>query len=186
MTSPPLSPQHDIPTTIPTTARAPDVVRWAAVLAGVVIGLGFFALLNSFWFAIEYSAGDGWVSANLAWLLGGSAAVSLLVAGLIAGVLAGVRGTLAGLANGAAAWGLLFLVSLTTFLPGAVNLTSKLRSGVREGASTFGGYPGAGGGFTVASTLWTGFWSLLVGLILALIGGVLGGRIRRSGSPHLS
>ncbi len=168
-------PQHDI---YVTTARAPDVVRWAAVIAGVVIGLGFFALLNSLWWAIEYSAGTGWVSNNLPWLLGGSAAVSLLLAGLIAGVLAGVRGTLAGLANGAAAWGLLFLVSLTTFLPEAVNLTSKLRAGVREGATTFGGYPGAGGGFTVASTLWTGFWSLLVGLVMAVIGGILGGRLR--------
>ncbi|MDQ2884119.1 MAG: hypothetical protein M3Y48_23970 [Actinomycetota bacterium] len=169
-------PQHDIHAT---TARAPDVVRWAAVIAGVVIGLGFFALLNSLWWAMEYSASYSWVSDNLPWLLGGSAAVSLLLAGLIAGVLAGVRGTLAGLANGATAWGLLFLVSLTTFLPGAVNLTSKLDAGVRQGATTFGGYPGAGGGFTVASTLWTGFWSLLVGLVLAVIGGVLGGRMRR-------
>ncbi len=114
-------PQRDIHAT---AARAPDVVRWAAVIAGV-------------------------------------------------------RGTLAGLANGSTAWGLLFLVSLTTFLPGAVNLTSKLDAGVRQGATTFGGYPGAGGGFTVASTLWTGFWSLLVGLVLAVIGGVLRGRMRR-------
>ncbi|MGQ0718973.1 MAG: hypothetical protein ACT4NP_16990 [Pseudonocardiales bacterium] len=103
----------------------------------------------------------------------------MLLAGLIAGVLAGVRGTLAGLANGATAWGLLFLVSLTTIIPGAVNLTSKLDTGVRQGARTFGGYPGAGGGFTVASTLWTGFWSLLVGLVLAVIGGIIGGRMRR-------
>jgi len=44
------------------TARAPDVVRWTAVIAGVVIGLGVFALLNSFWWAIEYSAGNSWVS----------------------------------------------------------------------------------------------------------------------------
>ncbi len=29
------------------TTRAPDVVRWAAVIAGVVIGLGLFALLNA-------------------------------------------------------------------------------------------------------------------------------------------
>jgi len=108
-------PQHGIHAT---TARAPDVVRWAAVIAGVVIGLGFFALLNSLWWTLEYSASHSWVSDNLPWLLGGSAAVSLLLAGLIAGVLAGVRGTLAGLANGATAWDLLFLVSLTTFLPG--------------------------------------------------------------------
>jgi tetrahydromethanopterin S-methyltransferase subunit B len=160
-------------------ARVPDVVRWAAVIAGVVIGLGIFAMLNALWWAIEYSAGDGWVSRNLAWLLGGSAAVSLLLAGLIAGAIAGVRGTLAGLVNGATAWGLLFLVSLTAIIPGGLNLTSKLRSGVEQGATTLGGYPGAGARFTVAWTLWTTFWSLLVGLVLAVVGGMLGARLRR-------
>jgi tetrahydromethanopterin S-methyltransferase subunit B len=169
-------PQQDNPTV---TTHAPDVVRWAAVIAGVVIGLGIFAMLNALWWALEYSASDGWVSDNLAWLLGGSAAVSLLLAGLIAGAIAEVRGAWAGLLNGATAWGLLFLLSLTAIIPGAMNLTSKLRSGVEQGATTFGGYPGAGGNFTVASTLWTTFWSLLVGLVLAMIGGILGGRLRR-------
>ena len=176
MASTEIRPQQD-PHTV--TARAPDVVRWTAVIAGVVIGLGVFALLNALWWAIEYSAGNGWVSNNLAWLLGGSAAFSLLLAGLIAGAIAGVRGALAGLINGATAWGLLFLLSLTEIIPGGVNLTSKLRAGVEQGATTLGWYPGAGGRFTVASTLWTTFWSLLVGLVLAVIGGIVGGRLRR-------
>jgi hypothetical protein len=103
----------------------------------------------------------------------------LLLAGLIAGAIAGVRGALAGLINGATAWGLLFLLSLTEIIPGGVNLTSKLRAGVEQGATTLGWYPGAGGRFTVASTLWTTFWSLLVGLVLAVIGGIVGGRLRR-------
>jgi hypothetical protein len=94
------------------TARAPDVVRWAAVIAGVMIGLGFFAMLNALWWAIRYSSGNSWVTDNLAWLLGGSAAVSLLLAGLIAGAISGVRGTLAGAVNGATAWGLLFFAVL--------------------------------------------------------------------------
>jgi hypothetical protein len=173
-----IQPRKDIHTV---SARAPDVVRWAAVIAGVVIGLGFFALLNTLWWAIRYSTAANWVSDNLAWLLGGSAAVSLLLAGLIAGAIAGVRGTLAGLVNGATAWGLLFLLSVTTIIPGAVNLTSRLNAGVEQGATAFGGYPGAGGEFTftVAWTMWTSFWSLLVGLVLAAIGGIIGGRLRR-------
>lgn len=77
------------------------------------------------------------------------------------------------------AWGLLFLVSLTSIIPSGMNLTSKLRSGVEQGATTFGGYPGADARFTVAWTLWTTFWSLLVGLVLAVVGGILGGRLRR-------
>ena len=172
MASTEIRPQQD---THVVAARAPDVVRWTAVIAGVVIGLGVFALLNALWWAIEYSAGNGWVSHNLAWLLGGSAAFSLLLAGLIAGV----RGALAGLINGATAWGLLFLLSLTEIIPGGVNLTSKLRVGVEQGATTVGWYPGVGGRFTVTSTLWTPFWSLLVGLVLAVIGGIVGGRLRR-------
>jgi hypothetical protein len=149
------------------------------VIAGVVIGLAFFAMLNALWWAIRYSSGNSWASDNLAWLLGGSAAVSLLLAGLIAGAISGTRGMLAGLINGATAWGLLFLLSLTTVIPGAVNLTSKLHSGVEQGATTFGGFPGAGGEFTIAWTLWTTFWSLLVGLVLAVIGGIVGSSLRR-------
>ena len=165
------------------TTQAPDVVRWAAVVAGVVIGLGIFAMLNALWWAIRYSSGNRWVTENLAWLLGGSAAVSLLLAGMIAGAISGVRGTLAGVINGATAWGLLFVLSLMTVIPGAVNLTSKLRAGVEQGATTLGGFPGAGGNFTVAWTLWTTFWALLVGLVLAIIGGILGARLRRPVLP---
>ena len=45
---------------------------------------------------------------------------------------------MAGLINGATAWGLLFLLSLTEIIPGGVNLTSKLRAGVEQGATTLG------------------------------------------------
>jgi len=163
-----------------TLTRAPDLVRWGPVVAGVVIGLGFFALLNALWLAIAYSTGDGWVSGNLAWFVGISAAVSLLLAGLIAGALAGVRGMMAGLANGVTAWSLLFILSLTAIIPGALNLTSLLGTGLQQGTTPVGGTLGAaGGGFTVQSALWTSFWSLLVGLMLAAAGGILGGKMRR-------
>ena len=163
-----------------TLTRAPDLVRWGPVVAGVVIGLGFFALLNALWLALAYSADNGWVSGNLAWFVGISAAVSLLLAGLIAGALAGVRGMMAGLANGLTAWSLLFILSLTTIIPGALNLTTLLGTGLQQGTTSVGGSQGApGGGFTVESALWTSFWSLLVGLVLAAGGGILGGRMRR-------
>lgn len=160
--------------------RAPDLVRWGPVIAGVAIGLGFFALVNTLWLAIAYSAGDGWVSGNLAWFVGVSAAVSLLLAGLIAGLLAGVRGMLAGMANGVTAWAVVFILSLTTVIPGAMSLTGVLGGGLAQGTATVGGgLSTVGGGFTVESALWTMFWSLLAGLALAAIGGVLGGRMRR-------
>ncbi len=160
-------------TAVPT--RAPDLVRWGPVVASVAIALGIFALLNSLWLAIAYGAEDDWVSGNLAWFVGGPAAFALLLAGLIAGVLAGVRGAGAGLANGTTAWGLVFVLSVTAVIPGAVNLTARLGAGVGPG----GALGAAGGGFTAESALWTSFWSLLVGLVLAAIGGIVGGTRRR-------
>jgi hypothetical protein len=152
-----------------TLTRTPDLVRWGPVIAGVIIGLGFFALLNTLWLAIAYSAGTGWVSDNLAWFVGITAAASLLLAGLVAGMMAGVRGALAGLVNGISAWALLLVLSVTALLPGAVNLTTMLSGGAQQG----------GAPFTPQAVLWTGFWSMLVGLVLAAVGGLLGGRMRR-------
>ncbi len=161
----------------PTPARAPDLVRWGPVVAGAAIGLGVLALLNTLWLAVATGSGDGWVAGNLAWFLGGSAAIALLLAGVLAGALAGVRRALAGLANGITTWGLLFVLSLTASIPGAVNLASGLGTGLADGNATAGG---ALRGFTVESALWTSFWSLLVGLVLAAVGGLLGARLGRS------
>lgn len=158
--------------------RVPDMVRWGPVIAAVVIGLGFFALVTTMWLAIAYSAGtDGWVSRNITWFAGATAAASLLLAGVIAGALAGVRGTAAGLANGVTAWALLFILSLTAIIPGALNLIGALGAGIQEGNTSMPGT--AGGGAIFESALWTGFWALLVGLVLAAVGGVLGGKLRR-------
>jgi hypothetical protein len=48
-----------------TPGRITDLVRWGPVVAGVVIALGFFALMNSLWLALAYSfdGGGGWVTA---------------------------------------------------------------------------------------------------------------------------
>jgi hypothetical protein len=162
--------------------RITDLVRWGPVVAGVLIALGVFALLNTLWLALAYSfdGGGGWISGNLGWFIGATAAGALMLAGLLAGLFAGPRGAGAGVVNGLTAWGLLFILSLTALVPGAVNLTNQLGAGLQEGQSTVGGPFGtAGGGFTVESALWTSFWSLLAGLVLAAAGGLLGGKMRR-------
>ena len=100
-----------------------------------MIGLGVFALLNALWLAIASGPGGDWVAGHLAWFLGASAMASLLLAGVIAGGLAGIPGALAGMANGITAWGLLFVLSLTAFIPGTVDLTSRIGSGVADGPS---------------------------------------------------
>jgi hypothetical protein len=131
------------------------------------------------WLGFAYGAEGGWVSTNIAWFLGVTAAVSLFVAGWIAGALAGVRGMLAGLMNGIAAWALLFVLWVAVVLPGAAILTAALEPGMPQGADGVGAVAGTGGRFTAESAMWTGFWSLLVGLVLAAVGGILGGRMRR-------
>ena len=163
-----------------TGAPAIDLVRWGPVVAGAIIGVGVFALFNSLWLAFAYNNDNGWVSGNLSWFIGATAAAALLLAGLIAGFLAGVRGTAAGLVNGVTAWGLLFFLSLAAAIPGALNLTTRLGAGLQEGSSDSGGVLGtAGDGFAVESALWVSFWSLLIGLALAAVGGVIGGALRR-------
>jgi hypothetical protein len=150
-----------------TLTRTPDLVRWGPVIAGVIIGAGFFALLNTLWFAI--AASTGWGGA-LAWLVGVTTAAALFISGWIAGALAGVRGVLAGLVNGITAWALLLVLWITAVLAGAANL----RAGLQPGTGELGG-----AGFTIESAMWTGFWALLVGLVLAAAGGIVGGRMRR-------
>jgi hypothetical protein len=164
-----------------TPGRITDLVRWGPVVAGVVIALGFFALMNTLWLALAYSfGGGGWVSGNLGWFVGVTAATALMLAGFLAGLLSGPRGAGAGVLNGLTAWGLLFILSLTALVPGAVNLTTQLGVGLQQGQTTIGESLGtAGGGLTVESALWAAFWSLLAGVVLAAVGGLLGGKMRR-------
>jgi len=158
---------NDTSTGIPvrgrTGRRAEDLVRWGPIVAGVVVGLGFFALLDALWFAIAAGNNGDWVSGNLAWWVGGTGIAALLVAGFVAGLMSGARGAGAGTANGITAWGLLVLVSTVGGIPGALGLSGALDLGL-----------------TMQQTLWTLFWSLLIGLASAAIGGLVGGLLRRS------
>ncbi len=136
--------------------RITDLVRWGPVVAGVVIALGFFALMNVLWLALAYSVdgsdGTGWISGNLGWFIGVTAAVALMLSGFLAGFFSGPRGAAAGAANGLTAWGLLFVLSLTAIVPGALNLTEQLGAGLQGGQTAVGGPLGAAGsGFTVES-----------------------------------
>ncbi len=142
--------------------HATDLVRWGPVVAGVVVGLGFFALFGAMWIAIAAGNLDGGVASNIEWLGGATAIVALLIAGFVAGLLAGVRGAGAGLANGVTTWGLLVVLSLFAGVPAALGLTGALDLGL-----------------TPEQALWSLFWSLLLGLACATAGGLLGGLVHR-------
>ena len=164
------------------TNVAPNLVRWGAVFAGTIISLGFFALLSALWLAISYGDADasGWISGNLAWFLGGTAVSVLFVAGLLSGYLSGVRGAGSGLLNGLTAWGLLFLTSVVTVVPGLTAITTNLGAGLASGANPLGASIGQSGGVSAESAVWTTFWSLLIGAVVAAVGGIAGGAARRS------
>ena len=165
------------------TTVAPNLVRWGAVFAGTIISLGFFALLSALWLALSYGDAEAgsWVSGNLAWFLGGTAVAALFLAGLLSGYLSGVRGAGSGLLNGLTAWGLLFVTSVVTVVPGLTAITTNLGAGLASGANPLGtGIGESGGGVSAESAVWTTFWSLLIGAVVAALGGIAGGAAKRS------
>lgn len=153
-------------------AAVADLIRWGPTIGGVVIAATAFATFNALWLALAYESTDNWWRDNLEWLVGGTAAGSLLLAGLLAGLMSGVRGVGAGLVNGATAWGLLFLLSLSALIPGAFNLITELGESLDQGISD-------ASGADLSVSMWTAFWSLLAGAGLALLGGAIGGAVHR-------
>ena len=155
---------------------SPNLVRWGAVFAGTLISLGFFALVSTLWLALSYNDTSDWVSGNLPWFLGATAVSALFLAGLLSGFLSGVRGAGAGLLNGLTAWGLLFITSVLTVVPGLTAITMNLGAGLGSGSNAVGT---VGGGLTAESAVWTTFWSLLAGAVVAALGGIVGGAAKR-------
>ena len=150
----------------PRSETRPNLVRWGAVLSGAVVGVAVFALLTTLWLALAYSSDLQWWRTTLDWWIGGTAIVAAFVAGALAGWLSGARGAAAGLANSVTVWGLVTVTAVLGGIPVGV------------------GYFGIGGLNLVAlpgTSLWTGFWSLLIGLGAAALGGALGGSAHRAG-----
>jgi putative membrane protein (TIGR04086 family) len=140
----------------------PSMVRWGAVLAGSVIGVGLLLLFSSLWVAWGQDADA--IARNIEWYTMATAVVSLLVAGLLAGWLSGTRGWGPGLAHGFTVWGLVLTVSLVVGAPQAIE-TLDTTAAVEE--------------FADDAPLWATFLGLLIGLAAAIIGGALGGGIPR-------
>lgn len=148
-----------------------DLIRWGPTIAGVLIAAAIFTTANAAWLALAFASPDNAWRDVVQWLVGGTAAVSLFLAGLFAGLFSGIRGVAAGVVNGATAWGLFFLLSIAAVLPGAFNVNAELRDAFAA--------IGDAGTSDISMGLWTVFWTLLIGAALALLGGALGGLIRR-------
>ena len=141
---------------------APTLVQWRAVFAGAVVGLALMILLTLLWVALARATGVDYINNNLNWFVGGSAIFSVLIGGWLAGWLSGVRGASTGLMNGVTLWGLLVIITVLVATPSLVGGTNFQVGSLR------------------GTDLWTGFWSVLIGLGAAAVGGLLGGIIPRA------
>lgn len=162
-------------------AASPQKIRWGAVFAGTVLGLGLLALLSALWFALAYGSGMDEIRTNLEWYIGISAIVCLFVGGLLSGWLSGVRGVAAGFFNGMTIWAMILIVTLVIGVPAILNVFNLGRVTQLSSDAT-GGILGTG----VDSALWATFWSILGGLLACALGGAIGGAITRPANADLA
>lgn len=167
-----------------TDVRASDVgiaplLKWSAVLGGLVLGLALLLLLSSLWLAVAYGSEVGGVRDNVEWYIGGSAIASLFVAGILTGFLSGVRGAGTGMLHGFALWGLLIVVAITVGVPSILNVFGlrQIADEAISGRLVATGYEGA---------LWVTFWTILGGFVASGVGGMLGGMLTRTGDAAVS
>lgn len=145
-----------------------NLVRWGAVFSGAVVGLGVFVLLTALWLALAYGSGIRWWQSSLNWWVGATGILAMFVAGLLSGYLSGARGIVAGLANSVTVWGLATLAIVLSGVPVGLGLLRAVRRALA----------------VPSSSLWTVFWSLLIGLGAVAIGGVVGGAAGRWTGEH--
>jgi hypothetical protein len=162
----------------PATA-SPQKIRWGAVFAGTVLGLGLLALLTTLWYALAYGSGVDQVRSNLEWYVGISAIVCLFLGGLLSGWLSGVRGAAAGFFNGMTIWAMILVLTLAIGVPSLMNVFNLGRvTQLTDGTSTTGI-------IGIDNALWATFWSILGGLLASAIGGAIGGAVTKPANADL-
>jgi hypothetical protein len=148
----------------------PALIRWGAVLGGMIIGLSLLIVLTTLWLALVYGAQVTAVEANITWFLAGSAVVAMLVGGFLAGWLSGVPGAGPGFFNGVTVWGLILIAALAIGTPGMLQIVDPTTIGAEQAAGQLAGQGDA---------MWAAFVSLLVGALAAGLAGMVGGMITR-------
>ena len=148
------------------------LLRWSAIFGGLLLGLALLLVLSALWLALAFGSNVGVVADHIAWFVGGSAILSLFVAGILTGYLSGVRGAGTGMLHGFALWALLIVATITVGIPSVLNLF-----GLRQIADQTIGRPI---GAVQVSALWVSFWTLVAGFVAAGLGGTIGGLATRS------
>ncbi|HEX6844363.1 MAG TPA: hypothetical protein VF235_04525 [Actinomycetota bacterium] len=149
------------------------LLKWSAVMGGLVLGLALLLLLSALWLAFAYGSDLDVIRDNVDWFIGGSAIAALFVAGILTGYLSGVRGAGTGMLHGFTLWGVLIVVAITVGVPSLLNVFG-LRQ-VDQAASAVLIDTGDD------TALWVTFWTILGGFVAAGFGGMLGGLMTRAG-----
>jgi hypothetical protein len=155
-------------------AVSPSLIRWGAVIGGVVVGMSLLILLTLMWFALAFENDMGQIAQNMAWFLGGSAIVAMLAGGVLAGWLSGVHGAGAGFFNGLTVWAIILIGSLALGVPGALNVMDPAAVTNGEFFADLG---------LAGNPIWATFISLVVGALAAGVGGIIGGLMTRPAVP---
>ena len=156
-----------------TTGDVPSpLLRWSAVLGGLVLGLALLLLLSALWLASAYGSEMKDIRDNLEWYIGISAIVSLFVAAILTGYLSGVGGAGTGMLHGFTLWGLLIVVAITVGIPSVMDVFG-LRIFADQAVDGRLLETGNGGG------LWAAFWTIVGGFVAAGVGGMIGGLATR-------
>ena len=148
------------------------LIRWSAIVGGLVLGLASLALLSSLWLALAYGSDMQRVLDNIEWFVGASGIIALFVAAILTGYLSGVRGVGTGMLHGFTLWGALLIITLTVGIPSVLNVFSlgQVTSATADGLFTTG---------RAGTALWAGFWTILGGFVAAGVGGAIGGAMSR-------
>jgi hypothetical protein len=158
----------------PSTDEVPSpLLKWGAVLGGLVLGLALLLLLSALWLALAYGSDITEVQDALEWYIGLSAVGSLFVAGMLTGYLSGVRGAGPGMLHGFTLWGLLMIITVTVGIPSVLNVfgLQQIADQAASGRLIATGDEGA---------LWATFWTILGGFVAAGLGGMIGGLSTRA------
>lgn len=159
-------------TIVDVDAPRTPLIRWGAVVAGAVWGLGVMAVLASLWLALAFPSGIDVIRDNLEWCMAASGAFSLFVAGVVAGALTDNRGAGSGWLHGMTAWGSLLIVALVFGVPSVFGLFTAGELRTIEGGDLIGE--------GTSDAMWATFLSLVVGALLGGFGGMIGGAPKRS------
>jgi hypothetical protein len=148
-----------------------SLIRWGAVIAGAVWGLGVMTVLATLWLALAFPSEAEFIRDNLEWFIAGSGAFSLFVAGLVAGLLAEERGVGSGWIHAMTAWATLLIASLLFGLPATFGLFNVGQIRTIDSTDLLGP--------TASDALWVTFLTLAIGAAAASLGGFIGGAMPR-------